>query len=244
MDRTRSTHPNTQICSSQFAPDQTEGRGRLRFSGVIMLHRSFPRAHRLSHFALAILTLAALSGSPAAARAADPIATATQRAVAWLSAKRTIRWRLWHRLLGRRRCGRHGGRGCRARCRRRLRPRADIRFGRIAARLPCGESRRRRAQDRADCRLVAGLVAAGIDPRAFGGRNLIADLAAGQDPKTGIIGDNIFTHGLAMRGAARAKAPQPVGAAAALIAAQNTSGGWAFTGVGAPDVDTTRPSSL
>lgn len=209
-----------------------------------MLHRSFPRAHRLSHLTLAILTLAALSGSPAAARAADPIATATQRAVAWLSTKQQS----------------DGGFGTGFSAGSDVGATADA----VAALAVAGTSVRGLTSASGAspldylaakvaggglktgqiAKLVAGLVAAGIDPRAFGGRNLIADLAAGQDPKTGIIGDNIFTHGLAMLAFARAKAPQPAGAAAALIAAQNASGGWAFTGVGAPDVDTTAQAVI
>ncbi|MEO6062921.1 MAG: prenyltransferase/squalene oxidase repeat-containing protein [Thermoflexales bacterium] len=209
-----------------------------------MFQRSFSRAQGLRNGALAILALAALGGSPASARAADPIATTTQRAVAWLSAKQQP----------------DGGFGTGFSAGSDVGATADA----VAALAVAGTSvRALKSASGASpldylaakvaagglktgqiAKAVAGLVAAGIDPRAFGGHDLVADLAAGQNPKTGIIGDNIFTHGLAMLAFARAKAPQPAGAAAALIAAQSASGGWAFTGAGAPDVDTTAQAVI
>ena len=50
-----------------------------------MIHRSFVQPPRLRNLMLATLTLFALSGTPAIARAADPVASAAQRAVAWLA---------------------------------------------------------------------------------------------------------------------------------------------------------------
>ncbi len=209
-----------------------------------MILRPITRARRLRNSALAVLTLAALGGMPAPASAADPIAATTQRAVAWLSAKQQP----------------DGGFGTG------FSPGSDVgaTADAVAALAAAGSSvRALKSASGASpldylaakvaagglktgqtAKTIAGLVAVGVDPRAFGGRDLVADLAAGQDPKTGIIGDNIFTHGLAMLAFARAKAPQPAGAAAALIAAQNASGGWAFTGVGAPDVDTTAQAVI
>ena len=209
-----------------------------------MQHRLFPRARALRNCALAILTLTALGGSPAVARAADPIATTTQRAVTWLSAKQQP----------------DGGFGTGFSAGSDVGATADA----IAALAVAGSSvRALKSASGATpldylaakvaagglktgqiAKVVAGLVAAGADPRAFGGHDLVADLAAGRDAKTGVIGDNIFTHSLAMLAFARAKAPQPAGAAAALIAAQNASGGWAFSGLGAPDVDTTAQSVI
>ena len=209
-----------------------------------MQHRLFPRARALRNCALAILTLTALGGSPAVARAADPIPTTTQRAVTWLSAKQQP----------------DGGFGTGFSAGSDVGATADA----IAALAVAGSSvRALKSASGATpldylaakvaagglktgqiAKVVAGLVAAGADPRAFGGHDLVADLAAGRDAKTGVIGDNIFTHSLAMLAFARAKAPQPAGAAAALIAAQNASGGWAFSGVGAPDVDTTAQSVI
>lgn len=209
-----------------------------------MILRPSPQARRLRNGALALLTLAALGGSPIAARAADPITTTTQRAVAWLSAKQQP----------------DGGFGTG------FSPGSDVgaTADAVAALAAAGSSvRALKSASGASAldylaakvaagglktgqiaKTVAGLVAAGVDPRAFGGHDLVADLAAGQNPKTGVIGDNVFTHGLAMLAFARAKTSQPAGAAAALVAAQSASGGWAFSGVGAPDVDTTAQAVI
>lgn len=81
--------------------------------------------------------------------------------------------------------------------------------------------------------------AAGANPSAFGGKDLLAELSKATNPKTGVIGDGVFTHALAMLALARGGASVPTQAIAALEVLQTPAGGWAFTGAGAPDVDTT-----
>ncbi|HQZ99128.1 MAG TPA: hypothetical protein PLJ62_02930 [Thermoflexales bacterium] len=81
--------------------------------------------------------------------------------------------------------------------------------------------------------------AAGANPRAFGGKDLLAEISKATNPKTGVIGDGVFTHALAVLALARGGASVPAQALTALEALQTPAGGWAFTGAGAPDVDTT-----
>ena len=85
---------------------------------------------------------------------------------------------------------------------------------------------------------------AGLDPAKFGGMDLIAQIEAGYDTKTGVIGDGIFVHSTALLALAAAKSPIPAKAITALTGFQSAEGGWAFMGKGAPDVDTTAQAVL
>ncbi len=86
--------------------------------------------------------------------------------------------------------------------------------------------------------------AAGLDPRQFGGKDLIAQILAGYDAKTGVIGDNVFVHSTAMLALSSAKASIPANAITTLVSLQSAEGGWAFTGKGIPDVDTTAQAVM
>ncbi len=93
-------------------------------------------------------------------------------------------------------------------------------------------------------KVVVAVVASGLDPRRFGGRDLIADLRAGEDARSGVIGGSVFVHALAMIAMARAKEPLPIRATATLLSYQASSGGWSFSGKGSPDVDSTALAAI
>ena len=88
-------------------------------------------------------------------------------------------------------------------------------------------------------KIALAVKAAGLNPARFGGKNLISLIQAGYDAKTGVIGDNVFIHGLAIVTLANAGATVPATATTTLESYQAANGGWAFMGAGAPDVDTT-----
>ena len=81
--------------------------------------------------------------------------------------------------------------------------------------------------------------AAGLNPNKFGNKDLIKLILAGYNAKTGVIGDNVFTHSQAILALAAAKAAIPEKAISTLESLQSATGGWAFMGAGDPDVDTT-----
>ena len=93
-------------------------------------------------------------------------------------------------------------------------------------------------------KVVVAVVASGLDPRRFGGRDLIADLRVGEDAGSGVIGGSVFVHALAMIAMARAKEPLPVRATPTLLSYQASSGGWSFSGHGIPDVDSTAIAAI
>lgn len=103
------------------------------------------------------------------------------------------------------------------------------------------------AQVRTNKKLTVGLIAkitlavhaAGDDPKKFGGADLIARLLAAYRPDTGVIGDSVFTHSLALLALARTDSRIPENAVKTLESLQAPSGGWAFTGGDKADVDTT-----
>lgn len=80
---------------------------------------------------------------------------------------------------------------------------------------------------------------AGLNPTKFGGKDLVKLILAGYDAKTGVIGDNVFTHSQAMLALAATKTMIPEKAITTLESLQSTTGGWAFMGAGDADVDTT-----
>ncbi len=88
-------------------------------------------------------------------------------------------------------------------------------------------------------KIALAVDAAGQNPNRFGGKNLAALILKGYNDKTGVIGDNVYIHSLAMLALANAGAAIPAKAATTLESFQAPNGGWAFMGSGDPDVDTT-----
>jgi hypothetical protein len=88
-------------------------------------------------------------------------------------------------------------------------------------------------------KIALAVEAAGLNPAQFGGKDLLALIKAGTNPKTGVIGDNVFAHSTALLALATAGAAIPEMSITALETFQTPSGGWAFMGSGDPDVDTT-----
>ncbi len=91
-------------------------------------------------------------------------------------------------------------------------------------------------------KVVLALTAAGEDASAFGGHDLLAELAAAYDEASGSFGGNTFDQALAILALAGAGQPVPEGAVQALLAAQAEDGAWALfgeTAAGAGDTNTT-----
>ncbi|MCS7061489.1 MAG: terpene cyclase/mutase family protein [Anaerolineae bacterium] len=88
-------------------------------------------------------------------------------------------------------------------------------------------------------KLALAAKAAGQNPARFGFRNLPRMILAGYNAETGVIGEHVFSHGLALIALANAGVKAPTKAITTLESLQDTSGGWAFMGSGTPDVDTT-----
>lgn len=88
-------------------------------------------------------------------------------------------------------------------------------------------------------KIAMAVKAAGLNPAQFGGKDLVAMVLAGYNAETGVIGDNVFTHSIAMLALAKAGASIPETAISTLESLQSASGGWAFMGAGDADVDTT-----
>jgi len=81
-----------------------------------------------------------------------------------------------------------------------------------------------------DCgELIQAVVAAGEDPTAFGGVDLVSLLGGYYDPGTGEYGDGeAFTQALAIQGLVAAGAPVPAAAVQFLVSAQDSDGGWDY----------------
>jgi len=80
--------------------------------------------------------------------------------------------------------------------------------------------------------LIQAVVAAGGDPTAFGGEDLLATLEAGYDPVTGEYGNGeAFTQALAIQGLVAAGATVPAAAVTFLVGAQDGDGGWDYEDV-------------
>lgn len=88
-------------------------------------------------------------------------------------------------------------------------------------------------------KIALAVHAAGLDPRTFAGQDLTQRMLAAYKADTGVIGDSVFTHALAMLALAHSGVAVPAKATATLEALQSPQGGWAFGGTDAPDVDTT-----
>jgi hypothetical protein len=77
--------------------------------------------------------------------------------------------------------------------------------------------------------LIQAVIAAHLNPRAFGGANLLTLLKGFYHPATGVYGDGeAFTQSLAVQGLVAAGRPVPAAAIHHLVAAQDSDGGWDF----------------
>ena len=77
--------------------------------------------------------------------------------------------------------------------------------------------------------LIQAVVAAGEDPTAFGGVDLVSLLVGYYDPATGEYGDGeAFTQALAVQGLVAAGVPVPAAAVQFLVSAQDSDGGWDY----------------
>ena len=88
-------------------------------------------------------------------------------------------------------------------------------------------------------KIALAVQAAGMNPTRFGGRNLVELVLKGYNDQTGVIGDNVYSHSLAMLALAKAGASIPAKAVTTLESLQAAGGGWAFMGSGDSDADTT-----
>lgn len=87
-------------------------------------------------------------------------------------------------------------------------------------------------------KLALAVVAAGKDPRSFGGQNLLGLINAAYNPATGQYGSDITGHVYALLALASTGQPIPTQALNALGAAQLPDGGWSFDGTAATGSDT------
>jgi prenyltransferase beta subunit len=88
-------------------------------------------------------------------------------------------------------------------------------------------------------KMALALKAAGLDARNFNGSDVTKPILAAYNAQTGVIGDNVYTHALAVLALARNGVPAPEKAIDKLISLQGKTGGWAFAGGDDADVDTT-----
>jgi hypothetical protein len=88
-------------------------------------------------------------------------------------------------------------------------------------------------------KMALALKAAGLDARNFNRVDLTKPILAAYNSKTGVIGDNVYTHALAMLALARNGVTVPAAAVEKLLSLQAPNGGWAFAGGEDADVDTT-----
>jgi LPXTG-motif cell wall-anchored protein len=94
----------------------------------------------------------------------------------------------------------------------------------------------------AAAKLTLAVVAAGKDPRAFGGVDLPAEIGKGYSPATGQYGADVTGHCLALLAVRSVGAAAPPAAIARLGALQNADGGWSFDGQAASGSDTNTTS--
>lgn len=87
-------------------------------------------------------------------------------------------------------------------------------------------------------KLALAVVAAGKDPRSFGGQNLLGLINAAYNPASGQYGADITGHVYALLALASSGQPISPQALAALGAAQLPDGGWSFDGTAATGSDT------
>ncbi len=91
-------------------------------------------------------------------------------------------------------------------------------------------------------KLTLAVVAAGLDPRDFGGKNLVRDILRKQDPSDGLFDPQLYVHAYSMLALSAAGQTVPASAVVALEQHQAVDGGWAFTGetaAGKSDSNTT-----
>ncbi|MCL5275057.1 MAG: hypothetical protein M1434_10000 [Chloroflexi bacterium] len=88
-------------------------------------------------------------------------------------------------------------------------------------------------------KIAVAVESVGQNPSKFAGTNLIALIEAGYNDKTGVIGENVYAHSIALIALAKAGAIIPGKAITTLVSLQSPEGGWAFMGTGGADVDTT-----
>lgn len=93
-------------------------------------------------------------------------------------------------------------------------------------------------------RAVLAAVATGQDPRAFGGRDLVAGVLATQAPGTGWFGDTLFKHALAVLALRSAGASVPEGAVAVLREQFTEDGAWALFGGTMPGMADTNTTAM
>lgn len=89
-------------------------------------------------------------------------------------------------------------------------------------------------------KLILAIVAAGENPRTFGGVDSVARLEgmAGSDGRFLTQNDTFFSHILAVLAVASVERPLPEGAVAAIKDAQQETGAWAWDGSASTDADT------
>ena len=80
----------------------------------------------------------------------------------------------------------------------------------------------------AAAKALLGAVAAGADPRNFGGTNLVATVMAAYSPATGLYGSGLFEHSFALLALASAGESVPTAAITALVDLQQADGGWEY----------------
>ena len=90
----------------------------------------------------------------------------------------------------------------------------------------------------AAAKLTLAVVAAGKDPRTFGGIDLLAQIGKGYNAATGQYGADVTGHCLALLAARSVGANAPQAAVARLQALENRDGGWSFDGKAASGSDT------
>lgn len=88
-------------------------------------------------------------------------------------------------------------------------------------------------------KIALAVHAAGLDAQTFAGQDLTQRIIAAYKADTGVIGDSVFVHALAVLALARTGASMPDKALTTLESLQAPSGGWAFAGGEKADVDTT-----
>ncbi len=79
-------------------------------------------------------------------------------------------------------------------------------------------------------KIVLALVAVGLDPANFAGRDLVAQIEAAYDADSGSYGSSIFDQALVLLALANAGQALPQGAADYLMAFQTIDGAWNFMG--------------
>ena len=92
-------------------------------------------------------------------------------------------------------------------------------------------------------KLVVALRSVGLDPRAFGGQDLLNVITSAQDAD-GQYGQNLYEHGYAVLALAAANAGVNTRAVDRITATQIADGSWAFAGPGQPGQGDTNTTSL